>query len=241
MIQLKYLGNGSSGNATSFSDGETEILIDNGLPLKRLPTSAHSILVSHAHSDHISGIARYAKKYGIRAIVDRIFLLEETEKINSDYLQYEDFYSTFYLNSIEVEPFGVWHDEPCFGFMLNKEYLHLTDTGKIPFTLLKRIEKYPIKVLYMECNYDEDMIIYSGYDYFLKKRIEGRYGHLSNQDVVSFLASNADTLAKIDTIVLGHLSENTNSVEMLQSRIDDGVPESISGRIKIGKDEIHIV
>jgi phosphoribosyl 1,2-cyclic phosphodiesterase len=106
-MEITYIGNGSSGNATYFSDGPTSLLIDNGLALKRVPFEVNGgVLISHMHSDHMDGVEKYVKKYhaktGIRAIVDRSFCAEL--KINEQYLQYQDFTKRFKVGTIEVEP-----------------------------------------------------------------------------------------------------------------------------------------
>jgi len=236
-VKVKYIGNGSSGNSTLVVDGKDSILIDNGLPLKRVPEVNAGILISHKHSDHILGVERYFRKYGIRAIVDKGFYIEDRVKTD---LQFENFREIFYIKSFKVQAFDVWHDEPCFGFIINDRYIHLTDTGHIPFTLVNHIENNPIELLYVESNYDEDLIDASNYGPDLKARIKGKMGHLSTQHVLSFLAKNEDTLKKVKTIIVGHLSERTNNEELLQSRIDAMESEELRAKIIIGKENTEI-
>lgn len=237
-MKITYLGNGSSGNSTHVSDGTTSILIDNGLPLKKVSQVNGGILVTHGHSDHISGIERYCKKYNVKAIIDPSFMLEE--KINELFLQEKNFREGFSIGTLRVQPFDVWHDVPCYGFIINEEYIHLTDTGKIPFTLIRHIEKNNIKVLYIESNYDEDLMENSSYDPLLIARIKGPSGHLSNQDVTAFIEKNSNILDKLENIVIGHLSESNNTPEILQKRIDENITTSIKNKVIIGKEETNI-
>ena len=236
---IEYLGNGSNGNSTYVFDGTTSILIDNGLALKRIPYEVNGgILLSHGHSDHISGIEKYLKKYrksGIRCICDRSFCLSEFGKLPEELLHYEDFTTIFYVGTLEIEPFGIWHDEPCFGFLINKKYVHITDTGSIPFTVAERLKRYStIEVIYMECNYDEELIETAEYEEILKLRIKSRLGHLSNQHVINFLNKNQELLGGVKHIILGHLSGNTNNPETLNKRIDELLNKEIKEKVMIG-------
>lgn len=233
-MEIKYIGNGSSGNSTFIKSGKDTLLIDNGLPLKKVPEVNSGILVSHSHSDHIAGIERYHRKYGISAIVDRSFYIEH--KISTP-LIYENFREIFYIKSFKVKGFDVWHDEPCFGFIINDSYLHLTDTGFIPFTILNYINTLPIKVIYIESNYDEELIDESNYDIELIARIKSKQGHLSNQHVLSFIEKNKNTFSKLSNIVIGHLSENTNSPNTVKLRIDQIISSAdLKNKIIIGEE-----
>lgn len=245
MIEIVYLGNGSSGNSTYFTDGTTSVLIDNGLPLKKIPYQVNGgILVTHVHVDHMDGVEKYIRKYGqksgIRAIVDRSYFMEN--KVDPKYLDYKDFVSglPFDVGTLTVRPIGLWHDEVCFSFMLNNRYIHVTDTGKIPCTVLHQLETNPIEIFYVESNYDEEMMEESDYDSYLKWRIKSRIGHLSNQYVIEFLNKNKCKFEKVQHIILGHLSHNTNSVDKLKQRMQESLDEEIRKKVTIGEEGTKI-
>lgn len=240
-MKVVYLGNGSTGNSTYYSDGTTSILVDNGLALKRIPFEVNGgILITHSHVDHCDGVDRYMRKYraknGISCIVDRSFSVEH--RIDPSYLEYKDFISgdEFYINTISVKPIGLWHDEPCFAFLINKEYLHLTDTGHIPFTIEHHLKNNPIKLFYVESNYDEEYIEESDYDAFLKYRIKSRHGHLSNQHVISYLNKHVDLLRSVEKIAIGHLSDNTNTEERVEELLKSNLNPELLEKVVISKE-----
>lgn len=239
---VEYLGNGSSGNSTYVDNGATSILIDMGIAVKRTKPVNGGILISHDHIDHCGTVNRYMRKYGksgIRTIVSSAFY--PGTFVEEQYITRVNFFKErpFFIKTMEVLACGLWHDTPNFFFILDKKYLHLTDTGKIPITFLYQIQQNPIEVIYLESNYDEELMELSEYDEFLKYRIKSRIGHLSNQTVLSFLTKNEKSLTKVKHIVLGHLSEVTNTVEKLTELISN-LPESLRTKIIIGTEGMRL-
>lgn len=67
------VASGSSGNAALLSCGDTHLLIDMGISCRRIcqslreaglaPDDLSAVLITHEHTDHISGLATYIKKY----------------------------------------------------------------------------------------------------------------------------------------------------------------------------------
>lgn len=240
---IEYIGNGSSGNCTYVEDKGTSILIDNGLSLKKIPHVINGAMVlTHEHKDHCSGVDRYMRKYqmksGISTIVDTSFFSKG--KVEEKFITKIDFrLGVFTVKNMEILPCGLWHDTPAFYFIINNKYLHLTDTGALPPTVLYHIKNKPIDLLYLETNYDEELIDSCEYDTFLKVRIKSRIGHLSNQKVMKFLSENQIDLIKIKKIALGHISENTNSLEKINSLISE-LPSEIREKVVIATEGTKI-
>ena len=121
-------------------------------------------------------------------------------------------YSTeFYVGDLRVIPFPVSHDSvACFGYRIidgDASVSLVTDLGFCPEAVFKMIKSSAI--VYLEANYDPEMLFACSYPPFLKKRIMGNSGHLSNKDC----ALIAEKLAYSGTrqIVLSHISENSNT------------------------------
>ncbi len=223
-MRFASLGSGSKGNATLIQEQETLLLVDNGFSLKeslrRLalleiqPEAITAILVTHEHGDHVSGVGRLARKYGIP-----VWLTEGTrkaaEKILADlpvleiFNGHEGFFS---IQDVQIQPVTVPHDarEPSqFIFANGKQRLGLlTDTGSITPHIVTEFDG--CDALILESNHDDQMLAESLYPQHLKDRISGRLGHLANHQA-------ADLLSRLDTsrlrhIVAAHLSEQNNSI-----------------------------
>ena len=75
MLRFQSFQSGSNGNAAYLGSDRTHLLLDAGISCKRITEALHSIsldprdlngiLITHEHSDHISGLFTMVKKYGI--------------------------------------------------------------------------------------------------------------------------------------------------------------------------------
>jgi phosphoribosyl 1,2-cyclic phosphodiesterase len=218
-MRFASLGSGSKGNATLVEAGGTRLLVDCGFSCleteKRLaglsvqPGDLAAILVTHEHSDHISGVARLSRRYHIP-----VWMTAGTEAAHKGgkLAQWHCFnaHQCFEIGDMEIRPFPVPHDarEPCqFVFSDGVRCLGLlTDTGSLTPHLLTTLNQ--LDALILECNHDADLLAGGSYPPQLKQRIGGPYGHLSNEQA-------ADLLTKINTdrlqyLIAAHLSENNN-------------------------------
>lgn len=218
-MRFASLGSGSRGNATLVEADGTRVLVDCGFScaetekrLARLALDARDIdavLVTHEHSDHISGVARFSRRFGVP-----VWMTAGTEAMHQggELAAWHCFSSheVFAIGSLEVQPFPVPHDarEPCqFVFSDGAVRLGvLTDAGSISLHMVQALER--LDALLLECNHDTDMLSSGPYPPRLKDRVGGRFGHLSNDQA-------ADLLIKIDTrrlqhLVAAHLSDKNN-------------------------------
>lgn len=221
-MRFASLGSGSRGNSTLVECGDTLLMIDNGFSTKetdkRLETLAVSghdidaILVTHEHTDHVAGVDRYSRRYGIpvwashgtRAVSKK---LEKVECFNS--------HQAFKIGSIEVEPILVPHDarEPT-QFVFKSKHLKLgimTDTGSITPHMVEALTG--CDGLLLECNYDREMLLNGVYPESLKRRVLGDWGHLDNQQSIELLKQL--DIDKMQHLVLGHISEKNNNRDLV--------------------------
>ena len=216
------LVSGSSGNCSVISDGKTVLLSDCGLGIRRLeellasvgisPLSISAILITHEHSDHIKGAGVVSKKYGLP-----VFATEETHMAMQNCGIPEENIkcilpdTDFEIGTIGVKAFSIPHDaaNPVgYNFFCGNNKLTVaTDMGHIDDYILENI-KGSIAVI-LESNHDIEMLKNGRYPYFLKRRILGDFGHLSNADA----AKTAVELLKSGTkyIMLGHISADNNT------------------------------
>lgn len=233
-MRFSSLGSGSEGNALLVAVGtqsscpgtrQTQILMDCGFGLKdtlmrlaRLdvsPEQLSGIVVTHEHGDHISGVARLARKYNLPVWLTHGTLRSQPKVFAGiANIREIDPHLAFVIGDIEITPYSVPHDaaEPVqFVFSDGVRRLGvLTDTGCSTAHIEQTLSGCDALVL--ECNHDAEMLMNSDYPYSLKQRVGGRFGHLNNQE-------SADILARLDMsrlqhLIAAHLSRRNNTPEL---------------------------
>ncbi|MCK5312224.1 MAG: MBL fold metallo-hydrolase [Desulfobacteraceae bacterium] len=218
------LASGSKGNSLFVSWGKNSILIDAGLSgieierrlaaRKQSPENLAAILVTHEHSDHIRGVGILSRRYNIPVYISN----NTYKKAASNLGKLTDFKlfncgKSFNIENMAVSPFTISHDavDPA-GFTLehnSKKIGIATDLG-IATNLVKEYLKN-CSYLHIESNHDPDMLINGPYPWYLKQRIKGKQGHLSNMDTKELLEElNNENLKHV---TLAHLSEENNTPE----------------------------
>ncbi len=221
MILFGSLISGSSGNATILSDGKTTILTDCGISAKALgktltcvdiPIEAiDAILITHEHTDHTKGLGVLARKLGMPIYASRgtIASLPDT-KFSDELLHPISDGCDFEIGSIGICPFSIPHDasEPLgyTYFCKGKKLALATDIGETNDKILSAVSGSDTVLL--ESNHDIQMLRYGSYPDYLKRRILGSKGHLSNEKAAEAAVKIAKTGTK--NIILGHLSRENN-------------------------------
>lgn len=217
------LSSGSSGNAALFSHGNTHILVDMGITCRRLNEqlsvlgmnvgSLSAVVVTHAHSDHVSGLSVLCRKtgipvyasYGASGLLGRAGILPDTLRVYD---------GGFDVGGVCIEPFATPHDSPgSAGYVLHMGSFSAavaTDMGFMPHSVLEKLTSADYVLL--ESNHDIDMLRYGSYPAMLKRRILGTEGHLSNDEAAA--AVTACVKAGTRRITLCHLSEDNNSPDL---------------------------
>lgn len=158
-------------------------------PKGRAAAALRAVLVTHEHSDHIRGLPLFAKRYGTPvyasygtwASMQGQLPLPGRQRMEFDPDQ------DFYIDGVNVSPFPIPHDTPMpVGYSLEcmgKKVSFATDLGHTTPKILGCVARSD--VLLLEANHDVEMLKAGPYPYSLKKRILGRYGHLSNDACAS--------------------------------------------------------
>lgn len=231
------LASGSSGNCTLLSTDTETILIDCGIPAKRIAenmeylvkrkTAPDAILLTHEHTDHVRGLKKLIQDYGIpvycsagtrnglsRSLRDGWF---DTDGIPYFHEIVPD--REFYIGNTLVYPFHTYHDTPGslgYRFEMEEEICGkdvnlavVTDCGIYDDYICRNLRD--LDALLIESNHDVDMLMDGPYPVFLKRRILSDRGHSSNE-------SCGRTIRRIWTprlksVLLAHLSEDNNTPE----------------------------
>ncbi|TCV90762.1 MBL fold metallo-hydrolase [Sulfurirhabdus autotrophica] len=229
-MRFASLGSGSSGNALVVEVKQTRVMLDCGFGiadtvarLSRVglsPGDLSGIVVTHEHTDHLGGVAGFARKYGLTVwLTHGTFSVWEAATTRLPEYQLMEAHTSFPIGDIEVQPFPVPHDarEPVqFVFGNGKQRLGvLTDVGcSTPHieTMLSGLDS-----LVLECNYDADMLYNSKYPPGLKQRISGKFGHLENSVSAELLKKLDQT--RLQHVVAAHLSEKNNAPLLAQTAL----------------------
>lgn len=222
------LYSGSSGNSIFVSSGKTNILIDAGLPGKKIdealksidknPSSIDGIFVTHEHSDHIKGVGILSRKYDIPIYAnDKTWSAMESSlgKIKEHNIKIMDRRSVVQIGDLDVKSFVIPHDAIApVGYTIsnnNKKVSVATDFGVFTREIYDNIKESD--VILLESNHDVNMLKYGPYPYPLKCRILSEIGHLSNEDCGKAITN----IVKCGTgkrIMLGHLSKTNNNPDL---------------------------
>ncbi len=224
---LQPLFSGSRGNATYVEAGDVRVLVDAGCTRARLeqaladvgrdPASLDAILVTHEHSDHISGLDLFAARHGVKVYANAetwAAMAPRMKRMAPSQQVIVDTDSDFCIRGLNIETYEKPHDSARslgFGFYCGGvRAAVITDLGFLPPRLMGRL--MGCELLLLESNHDEHMLLYGSYPPMLKKRILGRKGHLSNKACAEALPALAAAGAR--QIALGHLSDENNRPDL---------------------------
>ena len=225
MLRFKNLGSGSTGNATLVQASgirSARLLVDCGLGLKQLAlrlaeaasseaASIDAIFITHEHGDHIGCARQFAQRHRIPVWMSRGTYEALGSPDFDGLLHIAADGQTIDLGELQITPFTVPHDarEPlqltCTDG--NAKLGVLTDLGHATAHVLKHLAG--CHAMLLECNHDTDLLAQSSYPAFLKKRVGGPYGHLSNAAAAAISGELAHVGLK--HVVAAHLSAQNNS------------------------------
>jgi len=223
-LRFASLGSGSSGNALLVQSGATRLLLDCGFGIgetaKRLarlgvaPGEVSAIFVTHEHSDHLGGVARFALRHAIPVHLTRGTALSLPVEFPANLVRLVDPHAACSVDDLLVDPFPVPHDarEPVqYVFSDGASRLGVaTDLGTSTHHVEEKLSGCDALVL--ECNHDRDLLASGSYPRPLKDRIAGRFGHLENGDSAAILGRI--DCSRLRHVIAAHLSRENNTREL---------------------------
>ncbi|MFW6246399.1 MAG: MBL fold metallo-hydrolase [Tangfeifania sp.] len=237
MLEICAIASGSNGNCYYIGNEKDAVLIDTGISCKQIlkrmaekklnPLKIKAVFISHEHSDHMRGARVLAKRLNIPVWLTAKTYYAAFKNMQPDYPQFFTPGSELQIGEFTIHPFLKNHDaaEPC-SFRVEysgKNIGVFTDIGEACNNVTSQLAQ--CDALFLESNYDEQMLTNGPYPFFLKKRVSSSYGHLSNNQALELLEMHGGTNLKC--VFLSHLSAENNTPELalasfktLESKLD---------------------
>lgn len=247
-MELWSIASGSSGNAYLLRSEGTTLLVEAGIPASRIkaflthlglsPYDLDGILLTHDHSDHIRSARQLSDTYRVPLFATAGTLghasLREAEHARplSDGNRVQ-------IGDVVVLPFAVPHDayEPV-GFKIAGHAATMTvttDLGHVPAEVQRQFRDNDLLIL--EANHDVEMLQDGPYPHFLKQRVLGQHGHISNLAAAQALAACRDRIPP--EVWLAHLSPTNNRPAMAQEAVSAHLTTVGLGHVSVRVAERH--
>lgn len=227
-MRFALLGSGSRGNGMVIEVGRSLVLLDCGFSVSQVkmrlanlgkrPEDLTAVVVTHEHSDHVSGVAALARNFDLE-VWATAGTAQAAGLNESGGCRLFDCHAPFAIDEVEAMPFPVPHDarEPSqFVFGNGARRLGvLTDVGSLTPHIAECLDGCDALVL--ECNHDPALLAAGDYPPSLKQRVGGRHGHLSNGQAADLLGRLDGT--RLQHVVAAHLSEKNNRPQLAQQAL----------------------
>ena len=237
-LKLCSLSSGSKGNCIIVASDTTTLLIDAGIAvfqivkgLQLLKLESPSVLITHAHSDHVANLSALSRKF-----MPKIYCHKDSFYAVNKHVKGGDLIGVdgdFEVGDLKISPFKVSHDVPCVGYSIYNEGRKIsivTDIGCVDSEVEKALCGSDIVLI--EANHDVGMLKENrNYPEALKQRILSNKGHLSNEACGQLLGRIVGS--GVRQVILGHMSADNNRPQLAYDVV---CKELDKAGAKIGKD-----
>lgn len=226
-LNIASLNSGSNGNCYYIGNDTDAILVDAGLSCKetekrlsRLDLSFNiikGIFISHEHTDHTGRVDVIARRYQIPVYFSPLAYEKSRIQLEDRLLANISDGSEVQIGSLLIKAFSKLHDSADpLSFTVSSGETSVgvyTDIGSVTEPLVQHFKQ--CNAAFLEANYDEEMLENGRYPVFLKNRIRGDHGHLSNNQALDLFRKHKSPL--LSHVLLSHLSQDNNSPELAKN------------------------
>lgn len=236
MLRFISFGSGSSGNCYCLYTDTDALLIDVGVGIRTLKkqfreyglsmSRINNVLITHDHADHVKSVGSMSHDYGLPVYtthrvhvgIDKNYCVRR--KIEPGRIKVIEKHRPYTIGEFTVEAFGVPHDSmDAVGYSVQWNDINfcvMTDVGHLTEEMKPYIGK--ANYLVIEANYDREMLQDGPYPQYLKDRIVGELGHMSNTECGHAIVDNATE--RLRHVWLCHLSEENNHPELARKTVE---------------------
>lgn len=237
-LYITSLNSGSNGNCYYIANETEAVLVDAGISCreteKRMDilglsmNKVRAIFISHEHTDHIKGVESIAEKYDLPVYITHATAQRGRLHFKKHLLQTLVSHEAVNIGGLTITGFPKLHDaaDP-HSFIITGNGITVgvfTDIGVACENVNKHFKL--CHAAFLEANYDAEMLENGGYPIFLKNRIRGGEGHLSNTQAMEIFKTHRAPF--MSHLLLAHLSKDNNSPQLVQQLF-----ESIANNIKV--------
>jgi phosphoribosyl 1,2-cyclic phosphodiesterase len=223
MVEICALASGSNGNAYYIGNEKEAILIDAGISrrqlLKRMRTmhldinKIIAVFISHEHTDHVRGFRSLCETQPLPGYISTKTYGNVRKNYLPDKVHLFNPGDSVQLQSIVIHSFTKQHDagEPC-SFRIEIDGYSIgvmTDLGIACANVKEHFAK--CHAVFLETNYDDDMLRDGPYPLYLKNRVSSNKGHLSNKQAFELVSGSAGE--QLSALLLSHISADNNRVD----------------------------
>ncbi len=225
-LQITSLNSGSNGNCYYIGNDTDAVLVDTGISCKETEKRMFSlgltmqkvkaVFISHEHTDHIKGLQVIASKYDLPVYISQGTYIKSGLQLPTETLQWIDTKQNVKIGTLEITSFTKKHDaaDP-HSFIISCNGLNVgvfTDIGAACSNVTKHFNL--CHAAFLEANYDETMFENGHYPIYLKNRIRGGRGHLSNKQALEIFTTHRPSF--MSHLFLSHLSKDNNDPILVQ-------------------------
>ena len=223
---IASLNSGSNGNCYYVGNEQEAILIDVGIScretekrMKRLGLpmgKVIAIFISHEHGDHISGVSVLAKKFNLPVYITATTLSNGRIQLEKELIKSFIAHQPIQIGNIVITAFPKIHDaSDPHSFIVSSRLVTVgvfTDIGIACEHLVNYFKQ--CHAVFLESNYDTEMLENGNYPLHLKNRIRGGVGHLSNEQALQLFVTHRPKF--LSHLILSHLSKNNNDPKLVE-------------------------
>jgi len=224
-LQIASLNSGSNGNCYYIANENEAILVDVGISLREIERrmlriginmqKVKAIFITHEHIDHVRGVEATSRRYSVPVYISEGTLRNSQIRIDAELIRSFEAHKPIAVGNLAVTGFSKRHDaaDP-YSFVVEGNGVTigvLTDIGSV----CDNVRSYfkCCHAAFLESNYDVDMLANGRYPAFLKERIAGDHGHLSNAQALDLFVNHK--AGYMSLVMPAHLSRDNNNAKLV--------------------------